>query len=250
MLGYHSANASICRTDRSRQKQDFQDFQNPSIIPATSVPVPYGFDLPLSSAQISSKSIQDIEIQYDQNFYKDSCLSSNDVEFPNQDSKLLPSSAWSSEDESGEDYDSEAESEIMFHPVLFQRLADSNFIIKDSKQMRVDVCSVDPPNVSEEPKGEVADHSMSEFMELMKLFPSEEDEEVLSDLDLDDFQISMDRIRDGVPFDYAADMASALGVDDETLNIPADADLVCGEGLEQRITRSMAKAFKDVKHSQ
>ena len=92
MLGYHSANASICRTDRSRQKQDFQDFQNPSIIPATFVPVPYGFDLPLSSAQISSKSIQDIEIQYYQNFYKDSCLSSNDVEFPNQDSKLLPSS--------------------------------------------------------------------------------------------------------------------------------------------------------------
>ena len=43
----------------------------------------------------------------------------------------------------------------------------------------------------------------------------------------------------GAAFKYAADMECALGIDDETLNFPIDADLGSGDGLEQRITRSM-----------
>ena len=245
-----SPDSTLFRVNQDRQKPKFQDSQ--TLSPFINKLDVSSTDLrfPLSSGCINQKAIQDIEISYEQSLKSSglSFLISDSDEWQESVNEQCLPSALSSEEESIDGEDSDSESETCFHPVLFQKLADNNYIINDSKQVGVDVCSEDLPKMSKEPQREVAEHSMFEFMELMRLFSSEQDEEVLSDMDLDDFQISIDRVRDGVPFNYAADMECALGIDDETLNIPVDADLVCGEGLEQRVTRSMAKAIEDAKN--
>ena len=233
-----SPDSTLFRVNQDRQKQKFQDSQ--TLSPFINKLDVSSTDLrfPLSSGCINQKAIQDIEISYEQSLKSSglSFLISDSDEWQESMNKQCLPSALSSGEESINGEDSDSDSETCFHPVLLQKLADNNYIINDSKQVGVDVCYVDLPKMSKEPQREVAEHSMFEFMELMRLFSSEQDEEVLSDMDLDDFQISIDRVRDGVPFNYAADMECALGIDDETLNIPVDADLVCGEGLDSRTT--------------